>query len=984
MRSYTDWPSPHTGGGAHGSKHLFFLLLLALPVVLLAGLWQRQQCDRELREELVYKLHTVHSLLPQVLPQAPSFQPADTSSREYQNLNEFFATCSAIVSCRGIYLMQMDAEGVRFGPESYRRQDPQASQLGELYHQPPQELLSLFNRDAQITVGPYTDEYGTFVSAFSSYATQDGQRLVVGMDMEATRWQGMLRDALVTGLSLVLLPVLLLLMGGLLLSWRELLRPPYPFFLRWIEGWLVPLLGIILTATCVYFVHQHEKRESYTHFQQLAESQSVGGLVRRLGIQEQNLQHLGRLLEFGQENNGSSFIMQTLEYLTEDSLRTYLRDLALQTGSTAQLSPWRLSDERYPRRILSDLRKDGVSGACCLRLYLPLAADADSFRQLSASLDLESELASIQHRGKIQIPIARELLLVRANGEESVLASTGKTSELETWYTWPVYVFGQVLALRVYDTRIPGGYFSGLSLLVGILGLLLSFSATVLVIHALLRRQEREALFSEMQSRESRYRCLVENANDAIVVVKDKKVVFANSRLGQILGQDPTALLGRSYTDLVAPEFRELASKTREELLAGKTIEQRLQVKTISGNWIQPSLSFIHWEGEEALMIIAADIDAWVESERARREFEVLMHTALEQSPIGMVVVDPDFHIRMANISVSESFRELHPQTEGVRLEELASLWIMRDKSGQELALEETPLVRSVREGFVIQNQEIHIEAETGDKRIVLGSAAPIHDEQGNIIAGMGLFQDITELRRYEENAHASERLENMGNLAGGVAHDLNNLLTPIIGYCEVLSLELRQEDQLNSLRHIRQSADLAHKLVKQLLAFGRQQELELQPVSLNELILDVLELLRRGLTGSTSLDMQLGDRLPQVQADPNQIKQVLLNLVLNARDAMPDGGQLTLSTQVYHTSDDADEEERWVSLEVRDTGHGMSEETMARIFEPLYTTKTDGKGTGLGLAMVHGIVHQHGGKVEVQSELNVGSRFRILLPPVR
>ena len=935
-----------------------------------------------MRDDLLFRLHSVTDLLHQSLDKTPSFDAADSTNAEYQRLCEFFATCRSIVGCRGVYLMKLEEDGIHFGPESYSRSDPQASPLGELYHQPPDEILPIFGGQEASTAGPYTDEYGTFVSAFAAHVTHDGDRLVLGMDIEASRWRARLRDALVTGISLVLLPVLILLLGGLLLSWRELMHPPIPFWLRWTESWLVPLLGIALTAGCVYFVHQHELLTSEGHFVELAESQCVGTLNRQLQEQEQNLFRLANLLEVATQEASGETVTRSLAHLSQDSMRTKLTTFTLLQGPLEQLAPWRQPEKSGPRRILSGWTSDGEFDGPSLRLYLPLPAPEGEFRQLGAVLHLDRELMMPTHPGSRSLPFVQELLLIRPDNTNRVLVPACGPLGIGPCTTWPVYVFGQTLALRVCSTQTPTGYLEGLSLLVSILGALLTATTSILVTHALLRRREREELYSELAHREDKYRSLIENANEAILVVKDRKVVFANTKCGHMMNQDPATLIGMEYSSLLAPEFREAVAQKRQALLEGKALTERLQVKIINGHWIEPSATLIHWEEDKALMIVAHDISDWVELERARQELEGLLHSALEQSPIAMIIIGTDLRVRLTNITTNQSFSSECSSFEGLHISELMHIWKSWNSQSEELRLEQTPLVRAIREGCVTQNQEAVILNSQGLHRVLHGSAAPVRDKDGKIIAAVGLFQDITELRRYEEKAKAGQRLENMGSLAGGVAHDLNNLLTPIIGYCEILAHELKEEDQLTSLSHIRQSADLAQTLVKQLLAFGRQQELRLMRVSLNDLILEVLDLLRRGLAGHTHLDMQLGDRITPLFADASQIKQVLLNLVLNARDAMPKGGQLSICTSMYHNGDSDKHDAEWVMLEIRDTGIGMSEEVRTRLFEPFFTTKEEGKGTGLGLATVHGIVHQHGGRILVESEPGIGSSFKVLLPP--
>ena len=257
--------------------------------------------------------------------------------------------------------------------------------------------------------------------------------------------------------------------------------------------------------------------------------------------------------------------------------------------------------------------------------------------------------------------------------------------------------------------------------------------------------------------------------------------------------------------------------------------------------------------------------------------------------------------------------------------------------------------------------------------------------------------RDVTEVKRskealqqIEEQLRQSQKMEAVGQLAGGVAHDFNNLLTAITGYTELSMRKLREEDPIfHNLGEIRKAANRATSLTRQLLAFSRRQVLQPKVLDLNRIITDTEKMLARLIGEDIGLRTILDPALGSVRADPSQIEQVLMNLVINARDAMPEGGNLTVETQnVYLDADYAGrhiavESGPYVLLAVSDTGLGMNNETKARIFEPFFTTKEHGKGTGLGLSTVYGIVKQSGGSIWVYSELEEGTTFKVYLPRV-
>jgi nitrogen-specific signal transduction histidine kinase/CheY-like chemotaxis protein len=247
---------------------------------------------------------------------------------------------------------------------------------------------------------------------------------------------------------------------------------------------------------------------------------------------------------------------------------------------------------------------------------------------------------------------------------------------------------------------------------------------------------------------------------------------------------------------------------------------------------------------------------------------------------------------------------------------------------------------------------------------------------------------DLTEQKQLEERLRQAQKMEAVGQLAGGVAHDFNNLLTIITGYSELLLGSLPPGDQgLEFLRQIKQAGERAASLTRQLLAFGRKQTLHIQVLDLNALVHNLQKMLRRLIGENIDIVIEPDPLLGKVKVDPVQIEQVLLNLAVNARDAMPEGGTLTVATanveldEVWGQSRPELVPGPYVQLTVRDTGCGMDSAVKAHLFEPFFTTKEVGKGTGLGLATVYGIVKQSGGHVEVDSKPGRGATFRIYLP---
>ena len=265
-----------------------------------------------------------------------------------------------------------------------------------------------------------------------------------------------------------------------------------------------------------------------------------------------------------------------------------------------------------------------------------------------------------------------------------------------------------------------------------------------------------------------------------------------------------------------------------------------------------------------------------------------------------------------------------------------------------------------------------------------------LRDVAGRPMSILIINTDVTEKKKLETQLHHAQRLEAIGVLASGVAHDFNNLLTVICGYSEMIQTRMRIDDPLRGLAsEIHKAGESASTLTRQLLAFGRKQVLSPQVLNLNGLVKETEKMLRRLIGADVELTAVLDPQLGSVMADAGQLDRVLINLVVNARDAMPMGGKVTLATQNVELDAETARRHmgiaagRYVQLTVTDSGSGMDEATKARIFEPFFTTKEIGKGTGLGLSMVHGIVAQSGGNIEVESALGKGTSFRIFLPRV-
>ncbi len=300
------------------------------------------------------------------------------------------------------------------------------------------------------------------------------------------------------------------------------------------------------------------------------------------------------------------------------------------------------------------------------------------------------------------------------------------------------------------------------------------------------------------------------------------------------------------------------------------------------------------------------------------------------------------------------------------------------------LAPEES-VARLLARGEAVHGEQVELVRASGERRFLLASGAPLRDSSGRITSAVITAEDLTELRHLQQQLIHSQKMEAVGRLAGGVAHDFNNLLTAILSYAHLAEVELEGR-AAEYVEPIREAAERAASLTRQLLAFARRQSASPRVIDLNAKVADLSRMLGRLLGESVELRTRLAPGLWPVRVDPGQLEQVLVNLAVNARDAMPAGGTLWVegdnaTLAAGAAGDRSLEAGDWVRLRVVDTGTGMDEETRRRAFEPFFTTKAPDRGTGLGLSMCHGIVEQHGGRIWVESVLGRGTAVEILLP---
>lgn len=507
--------------------------------------------------------------------------------------------------------------------------------------------------------------------------------------------------------------------------------------------------------------------------------------------------------------------------------------------------------------------------------------------------------------------------------------------------------------------------------------------ARVVVAHDVTARQR---VAQAIEESEERFRAIFQSANDAIFTTDEQFcVASANSRATELLQTPQENLIGRHLTEFFPPRQPDGAeSRPKAQAILERVWRERVpafewQVQRPDGSHVDTEITFsgLTHDGHRSAVVVARDI---TERQRANRELR-LLHAALQATPAGIMVTDAAGAIEWVN----PAFTRLT----GYSLAEAQGMNPRILRSSQHDAAFYRRLWETILRGEVWSG-EVQNRRKDGATYFEHMTIAPVRNGAGAITNFVAVKDDITHERRLEQQLARSQRLESVGMLASGIAHDLNNVLTPI-----VLSVELlRAERQLSAtavarLNLVAQAAQRGANIVKQVLTFARGVEGERTIVQPRYLLKEIAQLAQETFPRLIEVSVDTGRDLPAIRGDVTQLHQVLLNLAVNARDAMPLGGRLVFSARV--TQVDATRAAAlariapgaYVELAVSDTGTGIADEVLEHMFEPFFSTKPRGKGTGLGLSTVYGLVRSHDGAVEVDTALGRGTTFRVLLPAV-
>ncbi|MGQ0714736.1 MAG: PAS domain S-box protein [Gemmatimonadaceae bacterium] len=481
-----------------------------------------------------------------------------------------------------------------------------------------------------------------------------------------------------------------------------------------------------------------------------------------------------------------------------------------------------------------------------------------------------------------------------------------------------------------------------------------------------------------------RYRTLVELAPDAIVVHREGRVVFSNAALVRLLGASALDdLLGQPLLQFTASRYHDVVRarlrNAMEQRLAQPPME--IELVRIDGQTIHAQVSTVPvtFDGEPALLSFARD---FTEQHRAREVLEhtvSLQHATLESTTDGLLVVDTEGRMVSHNRRFAEMWRI--PEDVLAQGDDRAAIAFVLDQLA-----DPAQFLSKVQELYAQRDAKSFDVLHFKDGRTFERYSQP-QRIGGRSVGRVWSFRDVTERERLAQRIARLEKMEAVARFASGVAHDFNNLLTIVRSYADLLVHQLGpDEGHVSDVQQIKRATERAASLARQLLLFSQRSPQEPRRLRLDAFLMELRPMLERLAGPSIALEVRLESETPEVIADAEQLERVMINLVMNALDAIPGRGSLTIDLESTSLDEAAAavadvRPGSFVVIAVRDTGCGMSADVLAHIFEPFFTTKPPGQGTGLGLATVFGIVRQAGGTVDVESAPDHGAMFRVLLP---
>ena len=499
---------------------------------------------------------------------------------------------------------------------------------------------------------------------------------------------------------------------------------------------------------------------------------------------------------------------------------------------------------------------------------------------------------------------------------------------------------------------------------------------------------ERKHMENILRESEERFRTLTEKSLVGVYVIQDDLFRYVNPAFAEIHGYEPEEIIDKlGPLDFLTPEYKDrvvdnILRRTASEIEFSH-LEFHIRRKDGSIRIVEAFGSRALHQGCPAVLGTIIDVTERKRSEEKLFQITERWERTFDAVPDLIAIIDTDFRIVQVNKAMADRLGSTPAECAGQVCYEA-----IHKTDAPPSFCPYTLTLRDWRE----HTAEVSEEGLGGD---FIVSTSPIFDSAGQLIGSVHVARDITSLRKAEEERklleaqlHQAQKMEAIGQLSGGIAHDFNNILTAIIGYSEIILMRMEKDSPLRHfVEQVLTSADRAAELTNSLLAFSRRQVLHTKPIDLSGVVRGLKKMLRRLLPEDIDFRTTVAKGDLIVMADKGQIEQVLMNLVTNAKDAMQKGGTLTIEIspvvmdERFVHAHGFGEPGNYACVSVTDTGHGMDEETRKRIFEPFFTTKEVGKGTGLGMAIIYGIIQQHNGCITVCSEMGKGTTFRIYLP---
>jgi PAS domain S-box-containing protein len=510
-------------------------------------------------------------------------------------------------------------------------------------------------------------------------------------------------------------------------------------------------------------------------------------------------------------------------------------------------------------------------------------------------------------------------------------------------------------------------------------GLVIAAAATCIFAALEIRRLSRSA--SGLQHELHLHRRIFETSLDLIFVTDSQgRFIDVSPSSFALLGYRPEEMIGRSATAFIHPDDLE---KTRDEMRAGRRGRQQRNFATRylrrDGHSITLNWAGVWSEPEQRHFFIGRDLaeeQRLMEAERAAKE---TLTAVIDASPVAIICLAPDTLVTVWSRAAEQIF--------GYKADDVIGKPYALVPTGEQAQAEYTSLFARALAGETMRGIQVQRQRKDGTVIDISFDAAPMRGASG--IEGVAYaLSDVTDSKRLEQQLRHSQRLDAIGQLTGGVAHDFNNMLTVITGTIDILADAVTDKPDIHAIaKLISEAADRGADLTRQLLAFARKQPLQPRKTGVNDVVAEAAKLLRPTLGEHIEVEWKLDSTAWPALVDPAQLSTAIVNLAVNARDAMKSGGKLTLETaNVYLDEDYANAHSEviagpYVMVAVTDTGSGIPPEIREKVFEPFFTTKDVGKGTGLGLSMVYGFVKQSGGHIKLYSEEAQGTTFKIYLP---